>query len=96
MPKSSYDSSLQSQNPISQAQNSVEKVHRAVSQAQTHPTEQTISQAENAIAKAERAVDQAGKIDNPAPVEMAEEMLAEEKQALQELKQSGQVHRESD
>lgn len=95
MTKTKYDSSLQSQNPISQAQNSVETVHRAVSQAQTHPNGQTIEQAERAIAKADRAIDQAGLSHNQASVELAEEMLAGEKGKLDQLKQSGQASRET-
>ena len=50
------DSSLQSQNPISSAQNSVDNVHQAVNHALSHPTAQTTEEAHNAIAKAENSV----------------------------------------
>lgn len=79
---SRYDSSLQSRNPISQAQNSVEKLHYAVSQAMSHPTEQMVEQAKSRLAHTERAVDQAGDSLNGQAVELAEEMLAEEKSRL--------------
>ncbi|MEC0239138.1 hypothetical protein P4H66_04540 [Paenibacillus dokdonensis] len=82
---SRYDSSLQSQNPISQAQNSVEKLHYAVSQAMSHPTGQMVEQAQSRLAHTERAVDQAGNSLNGQAVELAEEMLAEEKGRLASL-----------
>ena len=43
MPKR-YDSSLQADTTVSQAQNAVNKLHYAVSQAMSHPTAQTIVQ----------------------------------------------------
>ncbi|MWV43826.1 hypothetical protein GRF59_09280 [Paenibacillus sp. HJL G12] len=82
---SRYDSSLQSQNPISQAQNSVEKLHYAVSQALSHPNEQMVKQAQSRLAHTERAVDQAGDSLNGQAVELAEEMLTEEKSRLASL-----------
>lgn len=82
---SRYDSSLQSQNPISQAQNSVEKLHYAVSQAMSHPNERMIEQAQNRLAHTEQAVRQAGNSLNGRAVELAEEMLAEEKSRLASL-----------
>ena len=44
MPKR-YDSSLQAGTTVSQAQNAVNKLHYAVSQAMSHPNVQTIVQA---------------------------------------------------
>lgn len=82
---SRYDSSLQSQNPISQAQNSVEKLHYAVSQALSHPNEQMLKQAKSRLAHTEQAVQQAGDSLNVQAVELAEEMLAEEKGRLASL-----------
>jgi multidrug resistance efflux pump len=79
------DSSLQPQNPVSQAQQSVEKLHHAVNQAQTHPTEQMIEQAENALEKAERSVAQADGHTHNNGLELAREMLAEEKADLERL-----------
>lgn len=80
-----YDSSLQSRNPISQAQNSVEKLHYAVSQALSHPNEQMVEQAMHRLAHTEQAVSQAGDSLNRQAVELAEEMLAEEKGRLSSL-----------
>jgi molecular chaperone DnaK (HSP70) len=62
------DSSLQSQNPLSSAQNSVDNVHGAVSQAQSHPRQETIESAQNAIGQAERALEQAQNIDNQSAI----------------------------
>lgn len=80
------DSSLQSQNPVSQAQQSVEKLRHAVNQAQTHPTEQMIEQAENALEKAERSVQQAQGHTHNNGLELAQETLAEEREDLKSLK----------
>ncbi|KQX66409.1 MULTISPECIES: hypothetical protein [unclassified Paenibacillus] len=77
------DSSLQSQNPISSAQNSVENVHAAVSRAMSHPTSQTTEEAQNSITHAERALEQAtDQSDSPA-VQQAVQSLNDEKARLQ-------------
>ncbi|KRF03122.1 hypothetical protein ASG89_23560 [Paenibacillus sp. Soil766] len=79
------DSSLQSQNPISSAQNSVDNVHQAVNHALSHPTAQTTEEAQNAIAKAKNSVDQAfDQSDSPA-VQQAIESLEEDKARLTSL-----------
>jgi hypothetical protein len=79
------DSSLQSQNPISSAQNSVDNVHQAVNHALSHPTAQTTEEAHNAIAKAENSVAQAClQSDSPA-VQQAMESLDEDKARLSTL-----------
>ncbi|CAM2961750.1 hypothetical protein PASE110613_09790 [Paenibacillus sediminis] len=85
---SRYDSSLQSQNPFSQAQHSVEKLHRAVSSAMSHPTDQTVNQAYSRLEHTEVSVRQAEDSRNHQPVELAEEMLAEEKERLAEASAS--------
>ncbi|NOU77047.1 hypothetical protein GC098_37780 [Paenibacillus sp. LMG 31458] len=77
------DSSLQSQNPISSAQNSVDNVHAAVSRAMSHPTPQTKEEAQNSITHAERALEQAtDQSDSPA-VQQAVQSLNDEKARLQ-------------
>ncbi|MEK3734266.1 MULTISPECIES: hypothetical protein [Paenibacillus] len=81
----SHDSSLQRNNPANSALDSVEKLHRAVSSAMSHPTEQLIQQAENSLSHAERAVAQLTDEGNPNSVELAEELLGEEKERLSEL-----------
>jgi hypothetical protein len=79
------DSSLQSQNPISSAQNSVDNVHQAVNHALSHPTAQTTEEAQNAISKAENAVTQASlQSDSPA-VQQAMDSLDEDKARLASL-----------
>lgn len=77
------DSSLQSQNPISSAQNSVDNVHQAVSHALSHPTSQTVGEAKNAIAKAERSLGQATDQSDAPAVQQAVDSLNEDKSRLE-------------
>lgn len=81
-------SSIQSQNPISLAQQSVKKAHRAVTQAQSHPSEETVENAHRALEKAENAISQTGL--NLEPIERAKEDLEQDRhnlgQAESELK----------
>lgn len=79
------DSSLQSQNPISSAQNSVDNVHQAVNHAMSHPTAQTLQEARNAIGKAENALDQATDQSDAPAVQQAVESLNEDEARLQSL-----------
>ncbi|WP_106766338.1 hypothetical protein [Paenibacillus faecalis] len=81
----SHDSSLQSNNPANSALDSVEKLHRSVSSALSHPTDQMIEQAQNSLAHTEQAVRQARGNANKQAVELAEEMLGEEKERLSKL-----------
>jgi len=80
-----YDSSLQSASNVAQAQNSVNKLHFAVSSALSHPTEQLIEQAENSLEHTEKAVKQAVRPAEGQGVELAEELLAEEKNRFAKL-----------
>ncbi|OCT16210.1 hypothetical protein A8709_01855 [Paenibacillus pectinilyticus] len=79
------DSSLQSQNPISSAQNSVDNVHQAVKHALSHPTAQTTEDAQNAISKAGNAVSQASAQSDSPAVQQAMESLDEDKERLANL-----------
>ncbi|MEW9699324.1 hypothetical protein [Paenibacillus sp. SI8] len=79
------DSSLQTQNPLSSAQNSIGNVHFAVSHALSHPTDQTIHEAQNAILQAERAIAQAQSHSDEPAVQQARQELDEEKSRLQGL-----------
>jgi hypothetical protein len=79
------DSSLQSQNPVSSAQNSIDNVHNAVSQAQSHPKDETVEGAQNAIGQAERAIAQARGAGNATAVNQASEELGQEKSELQNV-----------
>lgn len=81
----SHDSSLHSNNPANSALDSAEKLHRAVSSALSHPTEQLIQQANNSLAHTEQAVIQAKGYANKNAVELAEELLGEEKERLSKL-----------
>lgn len=82
----SHDSSLQRNNPANSALDSVEKLHRAVSSAMSHPTEQLIRQAENSLHHTERAVSQLENQESQHGVELAEELLGEEKERLSKLR----------
>jgi len=77
--------SMQSQNPLSQAQQSLDHVHNAVAMAQSHPTERMIEQAENSVARAEQAVRQAHAANNPGAAQLADSELQEEKENLHSL-----------
>ncbi|MBO2942550.1 hypothetical protein JJQ72_00925 [Paenibacillus sp. F411] len=81
----SHDSSLHANNPANSALDSVEKLHRSVSSALSHPTEALVQQAENSLAHTEQAVRQAHSHANPGMVELAEELLGEEKARLSKL-----------
>lgn len=82
----SHDSSLHSNRPSNSALDSVEKLHRAVSSAMSHPTDQLIQQAENSLSHTERAVAQVTDQANRNAVELAEELLGEERQRLSKLR----------
>lgn len=77
-----FDSSLQANDNVTQAKNSLGKLHYAVSQALSHPTEQTLAQAENRLAHTEQALEQSKEALGPQGVELAEELLAEDKSRL--------------
>lgn len=84
MPKR-YDSSLQAGTTVSQAQNAVNKLHYAVSQAMSHPNAQTIVQAEQRLAHTEQAMKQAELSLGGQGFELAQEMFIEEKKRLNSL-----------
>lgn len=90
MPKR-YDSSLQADTTVSQAQNAVNKLHYAVSQAMSHPTLQTIVQAEQRLAHTEQAMRQGRALLGGQGFELAQEMFIEEKKRLNSIQnQHGQ------
>ncbi|NMO95404.1 hypothetical protein [Paenibacillus lemnae] len=81
----SHDSSLQRNNAANSALDSIEKLHRSVSSALSHPTEKLIAQAQNSLTHTEQAVFQAEQHANRNAVELAEELLGEEKSRLSRL-----------
>ncbi|AIQ77067.1 MULTISPECIES: hypothetical protein [Paenibacillus] len=83
------DSSLQANDNVTQAKNSLGKLHFSVSQALSHPTEQTLAQAENRLAHTEQAIQQAQDWLGPQGVELAEELLTEDKSRLASLNKQG-------
>ncbi|MEK4882907.1 MULTISPECIES: hypothetical protein [Paenibacillus] len=83
------DSSLQANDNVTQAKNSLGKLHFSVSQALSHPTEQTLAQAENRLAHTEQAIQQAQDWLGPQGVELAGELLTEDKSRLASLNKQG-------
>lgn len=84
MPKR-YDSSLHSDNTISQAHNSLGKLHEAVSQALSHPSEQVIDQAYSRLEHTETAIQQAAENSSEQAVDLVASMLDDEKDRLSAL-----------
>ena len=79
-----YDSSLPKNTPASQAEGSVTKLHNSVSQALSHPSEQTLEQAENCLSHTEQSVSQAKEhTADGQGIELVEEVLQEERERLQ-------------
>ncbi|MEK4511072.1 hypothetical protein EJP82_14940 [Paenibacillus anaericanus] len=78
-------SSLQAQSPLADAQQSVGKVHRAVKQAQSHPSDETVENAYNAINKAENALSQAAGSLNQEPLQRAYEDLQQDQADLEQV-----------
>ncbi|MGW9529287.1 hypothetical protein ACWHAM_16390 [Paenibacillus terrae] len=83
-----YDSNLDHHSVEAQTQNSVDKLHHAVSQALSHPAEQLIEQAEQSRTHAENAIEQAKDSLGDDAVEVAEDMLGEEVQRLEQAKKT--------
>jgi hypothetical protein len=79
------DTSWKEDNVVTQAQRSAQKLHDAVSQALSHPNEQTVEQAENRLEHTEQAVHEAQRVFNGKGAALSEEMLAEEKTRLASL-----------
>ncbi|MFD1776914.1 hypothetical protein [Paenibacillus rhizophilus] len=78
-----YESSMRTNSTVDQAEDAAAKLHNAVTQAMSHPTEKVIEQAENSLKHAEQAVRHApeGSVQGHG-VDLAEEMLATEKERL--------------
>lgn len=75
-------SSMQTNTPISQANNAVDRLHQSISQALSHPTEQLVDQVENSLAHTEQAVQALQGSENGLAAEQSEELLAEEKNRI--------------
>jgi hypothetical protein len=75
-------SSMQKNTLISQANNSVGRLHQSVSRALSHPTEQLMFQAESSLEHAEQAFQAAQGSEDGLAVEYTEGMLAAEKSRL--------------
>ncbi|WP_438497806.1 hypothetical protein [Paenibacillus sp. IHBB 3054] len=83
-----YESSLRTNSTVDQAQDSVTKLHNSVTQALSHPNEQTLAQAENSLEHAENAVQHApeGSVGGHG-VDLTEERLKDEKERLAALEE---------
>lgn len=75
-------SSMQTNTPISQANNAVDRLHQSITQAVSHPTEQLVDQAHNSLAHTEQAVEALQGSENGLAAEQTEVWLAEEKSRL--------------
>ncbi len=78
-------SSLQRQNQIFQAEQSVEHAHQAINDALSHPEKQTVENAKNSIKKAEHALSQAADFDNQDAVQLVREQFEQYKQSFKEV-----------
>ncbi|WP_019914741.1 hypothetical protein [Paenibacillus sp. HW567] len=81
-----YESSQRTNSTVDQAQDAVTRLHNSVSQALSHPSEQTITQAENSLEHAEEAVRHApeGSVEGHG-VDLTLERLEAEKSRLAEV-----------
>lgn len=77
--------SMQSKSMLAQSQQTLDRVHNAVSMAQSHPNEQMIEQAENAIERAERTARQIKPSEDPNAVALVQSELRDEKENLHRL-----------
>lgn len=75
-------SEVHSPSKAEQALNSIEAAHKAVNQAEEHPTDQLISQADRSLRHARAAVDQAHISGSDEAVRAAEEQLRKEERTL--------------
>ncbi|GGF92962.1 hypothetical protein GCM10010912_42500 [Paenibacillus albidus] len=82
-----YDSSLQDNNTAAQVKNSVSRLHGAVSQALSHPNEQTTAQAANSLEHAEEAIRQAEQTLDDQGVQYLEGILEDEKSRMSPVNQ---------
>lgn len=83
-----YESSLRTNSTVDQAQDSVTKLHNSLTQALSHPNEQTIAQAENSLEHVEEAVRHApeGSVGGHG-VNLTEERLKDEEERFAALKE---------
>ncbi|WP_151733520.1 hypothetical protein [Paenibacillus tengchongensis] len=83
-----YESSLRTNSTVDQAHDSITKLHNAITQALSHPNEQTIAQAEQSLDHAIEAYGHApeGSIGGQG-VDLVEERLNEEKERLAALRE---------
>ncbi|WP_163537489.1 hypothetical protein [Gracilibacillus sp. YIM 98692] len=88
MKKGNNISSLQDQNQLAQAQQSILHLHNAITQAQSHPDEQIIEQIKHSMERAEKSLANAENVtDDEGAIDLARRDLAQQKQAFQEIEQ---------
>ncbi|WP_150269941.1 hypothetical protein [Paenibacillus tepidiphilus] len=83
-----YESSQRTNSTVDQAHDSITKLHNAISQALSHPSEQTLAQAESSLDHAIEAYGHApeGSIGGQG-VDLVEARLNEEKERLSALRE---------
>ena len=77
--------SIQTQTPLADAQDSVEKTENAVKQAQSHPSERMIDQAQHSMNHAQQAVSSALQDENGDAVAQVQDRLTNAGTRLRQL-----------
>ncbi|MDL4842353.1 hypothetical protein [Aquibacillus rhizosphaerae] len=84
--KNNNISSMQDQNQLAQAQQSILHLQNTIEQARSHPNNQVIEQIENSLERAERSLSQAAAdTENPQAIDLARSELEQQKQIYKEL-----------
>ncbi|MFC4403018.1 hypothetical protein [Gracilibacillus xinjiangensis] len=86
MEKGNNISSLQAQNQLAQAQQSILHLQRAINQAKSHPNEEIFTQIHHSIERAERSLIQAAHVtDDPNAMDLVQRELEQQKQVYKEM-----------
>ncbi|SER68594.1 hypothetical protein SAMN04487944_10854 [Gracilibacillus ureilyticus] len=90
MVKGNNISSLQDQNQLAQAQQSILHLQRAVNQAKSHPNEEILHQIQHSIERAERSIAQAANVtDDQNAMDLVQRELDQQKQAYEQIIDQG-------
>ncbi|ENH96229.1 hypothetical protein J416_12017 [Gracilibacillus halophilus YIM-C55.5] len=89
MKKGNNISSLQDQNQLAQAQQSIYHLQNAIHQAQSHTDENILAQIEHSLERAEHSVAQAEQVtDDQRALALVQQEFTQQKQVYEKLKQS--------
>ncbi|QGH35895.1 hypothetical protein GI584_18370 [Gracilibacillus salitolerans] len=88
MEKGNNISSLQDQNQLAQAQQSILHLQRAMNQAKSHMNEEILEQIKHSIDRAERSLAQAERVtDDQNALNLVRQELVQQQQAFQDITQ---------